>query len=173
MGNLVLSQSSSTGPSGAGSGQYLTFTLDDNLFAMDITAVREVIQMVEMTSVPLMPGFVRGVINLRGAVVPVIDLQERIGRGAGRIGKRTCIVILEVGRQVNGMPRAIGMMVDAVSEVLEIAAADIEPTPVLDPARQRELLAGVAKVAGHFVVLLDPTQAFQTEELGAIDAGMA
>ncbi len=173
MGNLVVSRDGRANQPESSTSQYLTFTLDDNLFAMDITAVREVIQMVELTSVPLMPSFVRGVINLRGAVVPVIDLQERIGRGAGRIGKRTCIVILEVGRQVNGMPRAIGMMVDAVSEVLEIAAADIEPTPVLDPARQRELLAGVAKVAGHFVVLLDPTQAFQTEELGAIDAGMA
>ncbi|MEO7336366.1 MAG: chemotaxis protein CheW, partial [Caldimonas sp.] len=100
--------------------QYLTFTLGEEVFAMDIRTVREIIQYGPMTTVPLMPDFVRGVINLRGAVVPVIDLQARFGRPAAHVGKKTCIVIFDALR--NGERVELGLLVDAVSEVIDIAA---------------------------------------------------
>ncbi|MEY2686373.1 MAG: hypothetical protein RL375_571 [Pseudomonadota bacterium] len=136
----------------AGTGQYLTFTLEDELFAVGIAAVREIIQYNQMTLVPLMPDFVRGVINLRGAVVPVIDLQARLGREPAQVGERTSIVIFEV-RQ--GSDRhALGMMVDAVSEVIEIADASIEAPPQFGGAVRRDYIHGMAKVGGRFVVIL-------------------
>lgn len=94
--------------------QYLTFSLGDEVFAMDIRTVREIIQHAAMTVVPLMPNFVRGVINLRGAVVPVIDLQSRFGRAAAVLGKKTCIVIFDASTE--GEKMELGLMVDSVSE---------------------------------------------------------
>lgn len=108
-----------------GSLQYLTFTLGDDVFAMDIRTVREIIQHAAMTVVPLMPEFVRGVINLRGSVVPVIDLQSRFGRAVAQVGKKTCIVIFDASTE--GEKLELGLMVDAVSEVIEIRQSDIEP----------------------------------------------
>ncbi|HEY1104014.1 MAG TPA: chemotaxis protein CheW, partial [Burkholderiaceae bacterium] len=97
--------------------QYLTFVLGEEVFAMDIRTVREIIQYGPMTPVPLMPGFVRGVINLRGAVVPVIDLQARFGRTPASLSKKTCIVIFDTVR--NGERVELGLLVDAVSEVVD------------------------------------------------------
>ena len=99
--------------------QYLTFLLGDEVFAMDIRSVREIIQHGAMTVVPLMPEFVRGVINLRGAVVPVIDLQSRFGRPRAQSGKKTCVIIFDVGPE--GDRVELGLLVDAVSEVVDIA----------------------------------------------------
>ena len=95
--------------------QYLTFSLGDEVFAIDIRCVRELIQHGAMTVVPLMPAFVRGVINLRGAVVPVIDLQSRFGRPPAQMGKKTCVIIFDVGPQ--GDQVELGLWVDAVSEM--------------------------------------------------------
>jgi purine-binding chemotaxis protein CheW len=146
--------------------QYLTFTLGDEVFAMDIRTVREIIQHGPMTTVPLMPNFVRGVINLRGAVVPVIDLQARFGRPAARVGKKTCIVIFDALR--DGERVELGLMVDAVSEVIEISAAAIEPPPNFGAAVRRDFIRGMGKVASRFVIILEPDRAFDVEEMATL-----
>jgi purine-binding chemotaxis protein CheW len=146
--------------------QYLTFTLGDEVFAMDIRTVREIIQHGPMTTVPLMPNFVRGVINLRGAVVPVIDLQARFGRPAARVGKKTCIVIFDAMR--DGERVELGLMVDAVSEVIEITAAAIEPPPNFGAAVRRDFIRGMGKVASRFVIILEPDRAFDVEEMATL-----
>jgi len=143
--------------------QYLSFTLGEEVFAMDIRTVREIIQHGNITGVPLMPDFVRGIINLRGAVVPVIDLHARFGRGAGRIGKKSCIVIFDASRQ--GEKAELGLLVDAVSEVVEIPDAQIEPVPEFGTSVRREFIRGIGKLAGRFVILLEPDQAFDIEEM--------
>jgi purine-binding chemotaxis protein CheW len=109
--------------------QYLTFSLNEEMFAIGILAIREIIEYGSLTEVPMTPPFIRGVINLRGAVVPVIDLSVRFGRNANETTKRTCIVIIETETD-GGQHHQMGVVVDAVSEVLEIPAADIEPPRV-------------------------------------------
>ena len=146
--------------------QYLTFTLGAEVFAMDIRTVREIIQHGPMTSVPLMPAFVRGVINLRGAVVPVIDLQARFGRPAASVGKKTCVVIFDAMRE--GERVELGLMVDAVSEVIDIAADQIEPPPDFGTAVRRDFIRGMGKVAGRFVIILEPDRAFDVNEMAEL-----
>lgn len=143
--------------------QYLTFSLGDEVFAIDIRAVREIIQYASMTTVPLMPDFVRGVINLRGAVVPVIDLQSRFGRRAATVGKKTCVVIFDAVR--DGEKVELGLMVDAVSEVVEIAATSIEPPPQFGATIQREFIKGMGKVDGEFIVILEPERALDIDDM--------
>jgi len=143
--------------------QYLSFSLGDEVYAMDIRTVREIIQHGSITSVPLMPDFVRGIINLRGAVVPVIDLHARFGRGTGRIGKKSCIVIFDASRQ--GEKAELGLLVDAVSEVVEIPDAQIEPVPEFGTSVRRDFIRGIGKLAGRFVILLEPDHAFDIEEM--------
>jgi len=149
-----------------GGAQYLTFALGDEVFAMDIRTVREIIQYGAMTTVPLMPAFVRGVINLRGAVVPVIDLQARFGRPAADVSKKTCIVIFDSMR--DGERVELGLMVDAVSEVIEIATDQIEPPPNFGTAVRRDFIQGMGKVAGRFVIVLEPDKAFDVTEMAQL-----
>jgi purine-binding chemotaxis protein CheW len=146
--------------------QYLTFVLGEEVFAMDIRAVREIIQHAAMTVVPLMPGFVRGVINLRGAVVPVIDLQLRFGRSTTQVGKKTCIVIFDASHE--GEKMELGLMVDAVSEVIEIAADAIEPPPQFGTSIAREFIAGLGKVGGKFIVILRPETALSVDDMARL-----
>lgn len=146
--------------------QYLTFMLADGVFAMDIATVREIIQHCQMTAVPLMPSFVRGVMNLRGAVVPVIDLQARLGKSNATVGKKTCVVIFDVQR--DGERVELGLMVDAVSEVIEIPATEIEPPPQFGSAIKRDFIRGMGKVDGKFVIILDPERALNVDEMTAI-----
>ncbi|MBT9507515.1 chemotaxis protein CheW [Rhodoferax sp.] len=148
------------------SSQYLTFTLGDEVFAMDIRTVREIIQHASMTVVPLMPNFVRGVINLRGAVVPVIDLQSRFGRATTQVGKKTCIIIFDASR--DGEKMELGLMVDAVSEVIEIAQAQIEPPPQFGTSIQRDFIRGLGKVDGEFIVILEPEHALNIDDMASI-----
>ena len=154
------------GPVADAPAQYLTFTLGEEVFAMDIRTVREIIQYGPMTTVPLMPAFVRGVINLRGAVVPVIDLQARFGRAAAHVGKKTCIVIFDAVRE--GERVELGLLVDAVSEVIEIAADQIEPPPNFGSAVRRDFIKGMGKVASRFVIILEPDKAFDVEEMAEL-----
>ena len=151
--------------------QYLTFTLGEEVFAMDIRTVREIIQHTAMTTVPLMPDFVQGVINLRGAVVPVIDLQSRFGRAKAQIGKKTCIVIFDAGR--DGERVELGLMVHAVSEVVDIASADIEPTPSFGTRIAREFILGVGKVENEFVPIIDTDKALSMDGMVASIANHA
>jgi purine-binding chemotaxis protein CheW len=152
--------------------QFLTFALGEEVFAMDIRTVREIIQHGPMTTVPLMPSFVRGVINLRGAVVPVIDLHARFGRTPARVGKKTCIVIFDAVRQIDGLSERVelGLMVDAVSEVIDIAAAQIEPPPNFGTTVRRDFIRGMGKVGSRFVIILEPDRAFDVAEMAEICA---
>ncbi|MEI8171078.1 MAG: chemotaxis protein CheW [Rhodoferax sp.] len=146
--------------------QYLTFVLSSEVFAMDIRCVREIIQHGAMTAVPLMPNFVRGVINLRGAVVPVIDLQARFGREQARVGNKTCIIVIDVSRENEKME--LGLMVDAVSEVIDISKSQIEPPPQFGTTIQRDFIQGLGKVNGEFVVILDPERALNIDDMALI-----
>lgn len=148
--------------------QFLTFTLGEEVYALDIRTVREIIQYGQMTTVPLMPTFVRGVINLRGAVVPVIDLKARFGRAGAEVGAKTCIIIFDADR--GGVRTELGLLVDAVSEVVEIADDMIEPPPNFGAAVRRDFIRGMGKHGGRFVILLEPDKAFDVEEMAAMCA---
>lgn len=150
----------------ASSAQYLTFTLGEEVFAMDIRTVREIIQHAAMTTVPLMPNFLRGVINLRGAVVPVVDLQARLGRACTTVGKKTCVVIFDASSQ--GERTELGLLVDAVSEVIEIDPSDIQEPPQFGTTIQREFIRGMGKVNGEFIVILEPERALNIDDMAAI-----
>ncbi|MCR5864284.1 MAG: chemotaxis protein CheW [Aquincola tertiaricarbonis] len=149
--------------------QYLTFMLGGETFALGILAIKEIIEYRGLTEVPMMPPSIRGVINLRGAVVPVMDLQARFGRPSSDITKRTCIVIIEV--ESEGERHVLGAVVDAVNEVLEIAPADIEPPPSFGTRIRSDFIHGMGKVRGKFVILLAAEQVLSVEEIAA--AGQA
>lgn len=120
------------GTAGAGVRQFLTFILGGVMYALEIVNIKEIIEYGEVTEVPMMPPSIRGIINLRGAVVPVIDLAARFGGQPASVQRRTCIVIVEAIQ--TGQQSDIGIMVDAVSEVLDIAGSEIEPPPPSAPA---------------------------------------
>ena len=115
--------------------QYLTFTLADEVFAVGTRSVREIIEYARLTPVPMMPPCVLGVINLRGGVVPIMDLRQRLGAGHTAISRRSCVVILEVER--DDLRQVMGVLVEAVNAVIEIAAQDIEPPPLRRPHPHR------------------------------------
>lgn len=142
---------------------YLTFVLARETYAVEIAQVREIIEYGHVTEVPMMPPAVRGVINLRGAVVPVIDLAARFGRERAQVARRTCIVIVEVPH--DDALQTLGVMVDAVVEVLEVDASDIEPPPSFGVRIRTDFIAGMARVGGRFVVVLDATRVFSIDEL--------
>lgn len=148
--------------------QYLTFSLGEELFATDIRTVREIIQHASMTVVPLMPDFVRGVINLRGAVVPVIDLQSRFGRSTSVVGKKTCIVIFDASSE--GEKIELGLMVDAVSEVIQIEPAQIEAPPQFGTSVKRDFIRGIGKVQEDFIVILDIERALNINDMAQLAA---
>lgn len=152
--------------------QYLTFAVGSESHAARIDAIREILEVPSLTVVPLMPAFVRGVINLRGAVVPVIDLAARIERGATEIGRRSCVVVVEVGGE-HGAPLVLGVLVDAVHEVLDIAGSDIEPAPALGTRIDARFIRGMAKVAKRLIVVLDLGRVLAQDELAQMVAAHA
>jgi purine-binding chemotaxis protein CheW len=143
--------------------QYLTFVLGAETFAIGILAIKVIIEYSSLTEVPMMPPYVRGVINLRGAAVPVIDLGVRFGRPSAPVTKRTCIVIIEV--MANDERQVIGVVVDAVNEVLDIPAADIEPPPAFGSGIRTDFIMGMGKVHNKFVILLDVSHVLAFDEL--------
>jgi len=146
--------------------QYLTFSLAGEMFAVGILNVKEIIEYGSLTEIPMMPRFFRGVINLRGAVVPVVDLAARFGGHESTVQKRTCNVIVEIR---NGeTTHDLGIMVDAVSEVLEIHAKDIEPPPSFGSKIRADFIAGMGKVGGKFVIILDIQRVLSTDDLAVL-----
>ena len=143
--------------------QHLTFVVDGETYAVDTLAVREIIEFGQLTQVPLMPACIRGVINLRGAVVPVVDLEARFGGAPTRVGPRTCIVILEVIADED--THVLGVVVDAVSEVLEIEPADIRPAPAFGSRLPPHFISGMVKADDGFVVVLDVAQVLSVDQL--------
>lgn len=150
--------------------QYLTFMLNSEIFAIGILRIKEIIEYGNLTEVPRMPDFIRGVINLRGAVVPVIDLGLRFGKQASSVSRRTCIVIIEV--EHDGAQQVVGVMVDAVNEVLDIAPAEIEPAPSFGAKIRADFIRGMGKVDGKFVIILNVDHVLSLDEMSSL-AGIA
>ena len=146
--------------------QYLTFLLGGEMFAVGILNVKEIIEYGHLTEIPMMPTFIRGVINLRGSVVPVIDLSARFGGKTTEVSRRTCIVIVEVSD--GEMRHDIGIMVDAVSEVLDIPAGEIEPPPSFGAKIRADFIFGMGKVSGKFVIILNIDKVLSVEEIAML-----
>jgi purine-binding chemotaxis protein CheW len=151
-------------------GQYLTFTLGGELYALGILSSKEIIDYGNLTEVPMMPAFVRGVINLRGSVVPVVDLQARFGKGATLVVKRTGIVIVEAAGDDDDSSQDLGIIVDAVNEVVEISQDDIEPAPSFGTGIRPDFISGMAKRNGRFVILLNVSKVLSVDEMAALSA---
>ncbi len=143
--------------------QFLTFVLGSDAYAIGILSIKEIIEYTHMTEVPMMPSCIRGIINLRGAVVPVMDLQARFGQPTSAVTKRTCIVIVEV--QSADSQHVMGVVVDAVNEVLDIDAADIEPPPTFGTQIRTDFISGMGKVRGKFVILLNVDRVLDLDDL--------
>lgn len=165
MGELVVSKTYADEQDG----QYLTFMLNGEMFAMGILAVKEIIEYGNLTTVPMMPAFVRGVINVRGSVVPVVDLAARFGRRNSEITRRSCIIIMEVNTQ-QGEEQDIGVLVDAVSAVMEIPAGEIEPPPNFGARIRADFIRSMAKVDGKFVIVLNVDRVLSVEEMAMLSA---
>jgi purine-binding chemotaxis protein CheW len=149
--------------------QYLTFMLAGEVFAIGILGIKEIIEYTALTEVPMMPACIRGVINLRGAVVPVMDLAARFGQPVRSLTKRTCIVIVETGG--DGERHDMGVVVDAVNAVLEIGAAEIAPAPAFGARIRTDFIEGMGRVNGKFVILLNIEQVLSVAEISALAAG--
>jgi len=150
--------------------QYLTFQLAGEVFAIGILAIREIIEYASLTGVPMMPPYVRGVINLRGSVVPVLDLLVRFGKEPSAVTKRTCIVIVEI--TTHGERQVFGVVVDSVNAVLEIPAAEIEPPPSFGARIRTDFIQGMGRVNDRFVVLLDVNHVLAADEIALLGESM-
>ena len=148
------------------SSQYLTFNAASSTYAMRIAAIKEIIEYGQMTSIPLMPAFIRGVINLRGAVVPVIDLAARMGFPTAQPSRRTCIVIVEMAH--DGETFDMGVVVDGVSEVLELPTRDLEPAPSFGANVRNDFIESMARIKGEFVIVLSLDQVLSIDEVSQL-----
>lgn len=150
--------------------QYLTFMLGGEMYAIGILNIKEIIEYGQPTEVPMMPDYVRGVINLRGRVVPVIDLLPRFGRSSTPVSKRTCIVIIDVEADgdAEGERQDIGVVVDSVSEVLQIAGSEIEPPPAFGAKIRADFIAGMGKINHRFVIILNVNRVLSVDELAML-----
>lgn len=143
--------------------QYLTFTLGKDVFAVEIAPIREIIEYPGLTEIPMTPSFLRGVMNLRGAVVSVIDLSVRFGRLPTQIGRRTCVIVVEIECDNGVTP--LGILVDGVNEVIEVEAERIEERPELGLGLRADFVRGMINRDGRFTVILDTAQVLSASEL--------
>lgn len=146
--------------------QYLTFMLDDEIYAIDIQQVREVLDFTEITRVPRMPDYMRGVINLRGGVVPVVDLRLKFEMTATEKTVDTCIIIMEI--TIDGETNLLGALADSVSEVLVLEPEQVEPAPKLGMRLRTEFIKGMGKKKEDFIIILDIDKVFSADELTSI-----
>lgn len=144
-------------------GQFLTFKIATEVFALGILHIKEIIEYGQITRVPLMPDSIRGVINLRGAVVPVIDLSYRFWQQHSEQNARSCIVILELEHKESTL--VLGVMVDAVNEVIDIASEHIKAAPAFGGGIQSECIAAMGRVNESFVIMLDIDKVFSVEDV--------
>ena len=149
-------------------GKYLTFTLAAEDYGLEILKVREIIGMMDITAVPQTPEYVKGVINLRGRVIPVIDLRLKFGLEAAEYGERTCIIVVEVHSEVGSVQ--MGVVVDSVSEVLNISGDDIEPSPSFGSRLNTQYILGIAKAKGTIKILLDIDKVLTGDEMAGLDS---
>jgi purine-binding chemotaxis protein CheW len=146
--------------------QHLTFKLDKEVFAVDISKVREVLEFTTVTKVPQTPEFMCGVINLRGGVVPVVDLRIKFGMQQGEKTVNTCIIIVEVS--LDGDSTVLGALVDSVQEVFDFEADQIEPAPKIGAKLKTEFIKGMGKRDEEFIIILDIDKVFSTEEISQV-----
>jgi purine-binding chemotaxis protein CheW len=146
--------------------QYLSFRLGEEVFAVDVAQVREILELMPITKVPRTPEFMRGVINVRGSVVPVVDMRLKFGLPAAEDTIDTCIVVMEVA--TDGETTVIGALADSVKEVAEFSAEQIEPAPKLGTMLKVEFIKGIAKHDEQFVIILDIDRIFSSAELAVI-----
>ncbi|MEZ4525468.1 MAG: chemotaxis protein CheW [Desulfobacterales bacterium] len=148
-------------------GKYLTFTLADEEYGIGILKIKEIIGMMPITVVPQTPVFVKGVINLRGKVIPVIDLRLRFGMETIEYTDRTCIIVVEIEGETGNI--MIGIVVDTVSEVLNIKKQDIEDTPRFGTKLDTNYILGMAKTEGGVKILLDIDRVLRSEEIAMLE----
>ena len=146
-----------------GSQQYVTFSLAEELFGVEVTRTREILSLTPVTKVPQTPDYLLGVINLRGQVVPVVDMRLKLGLPAGAETEDTCIIVVDV--QVDGETITVGALADAVREVMDIRTDQIEPPPRLGTRLNTEFINGMGKVDEQFMILLNIDRIFNSEEL--------
>ena len=142
--------------------QYLTFRMDQETFALEIIKIREILEVRTITRVPQTPDYMCGVINLRGSVVPIIDLRFKFGMGQTGQTQNTCIIILEV--DIDGTTSVIGSLADSVQEVIELDTSVIEPSPKIGTHLNTKFLKGIGKVDHKFMMILDIDKVFSAEE---------
>ncbi len=148
-------------------GKYLTFTLADEEYGIGILKIKEIIGMMPVTSVPQTPDFVKGVINLRGKVIPVMDLRLRFGMDAIDYTDRTCIIVVEIAGETGSV--MIGIVVDTVSEVLNIKTEEIEDSPAFGTKLDTDYILGMAKMDGGVKILLDIDRVLRSEEITLLE----
>lgn len=148
-------------------GKYLSFSLENEEYGISILKVKEIIGMIQITPIPQTPEYVKGVINLRGKVIPVIDIRLRFGMNSIDYTDRTCIVVVEIDSNSGSLH--IGIVVDSVSEVINIKSTDIEDTPSFGMTLSTEYILGMAKMAGNVRILLDIDRVLNTYELVVLD----
>jgi purine-binding chemotaxis protein CheW len=151
--------------------QYLTFQLGEEVFGLDVSHVREILEFTTVTKVPKTPDYMRGVINLRGSVVPVLDMRLKFGLTRTEKTIDTCIIVAEVLFQDE--PTVIGTLVDSVQEVSELASEEIEPAPKIGSQLNTEFIKGMGKKDDHFIIILNIDEIFSSDDLAvASDMGM-
>jgi len=144
------------------SGKYLTFVLAKEEYGIPILKVREIIKLLEITSIPKTPGYIKGVINLRGKIIPIMDLRLKFGLEEKEYNERTCIVVVEIA--INDTRKLMGLIVDTVSEVVNLTTDQIEPPPEYGYQNNQGYLIGVGKVKERVILLLDIERILSQEE---------
>jgi purine-binding chemotaxis protein CheW len=143
--------------------QYLTFQLSDEVFAVEVAKVREILEYINITKVPRTPEFMRGVINVRGSVVPVLDLRLKFGMTRTEQSVNTCIIVLEI--DFEGETTILGALADSVQEVIELEPDQIEPAPKIGTQLKTEFIKGIGKRDNEFIMILDIDRVFSAEDL--------
>jgi purine-binding chemotaxis protein CheW len=149
--------------------QYLTFKLAEEVFAVDVANIREILDLTSVTKVPQAPEFMRGVINLRGSVVPVVDMRLKFGMSKAESTVNTCIIVMEM--VLDSETTVIGALADSVREVLELQPEQIQPAPKIGTKSNTEFIKGMGKDNERFIIILDVDKVFTCEELASVQIG--
>lgn len=147
--------------------QYLTFTSGPEIFGIEIINIKEIKEYTGVTSIPMMPDYIKGVINLRGNVVPILDLQIRFGRKASHITRKSCVIIIEM--ESDDSKTDLGLLVDSVNEVIDISQNDVEPAPSFGSKIRIDFIKGIGKVSNQFIIILDIKRSFSIEDLASLE----
>lgn len=158
--------------SGTSGSKFLSFRLGDEEYGVEILRVREIIGVIDITPLPQTPDFIKGVINLRGKIIPVMELRRRFGLSSIPYDEQTCIIVVEVSHDADADPFQMGVVVDTVSEVMDIARESIEPAPRFGCSLETEFILGMGKVKERVITLLAIDRVLNREELGGIGVAL-